>query len=592
MVVSPSNLGTPADSSSPLASTKPLNFVWRPFVSVILSIVLFIFLLHLRRDVLLYSMHQFGSNLMTAQVVELQLFSVVWIFFLSLIVDFLGARRGILGFYLFSLAFAALVSIKPSIFSLQMALEFFAVAEILLVLVILKASAVYYKGFRFLVFLSVIYGFSVILLHFESPVFAPNLPLPHFHHSAWILTAFALLGSVLIYFVWPSYQNEIRQYDLERFREILKSITRLKAWAAMISLGTFLFFTVLFFKIAVLYYFPALLDIDDGYEEASFLFGFGSIVGFFIYSFIFKNTPYLGRVVGASLALAILCLLGIGFLSMSEELIWCLVALVGVFVGSGVLVFRLLLEATGVVGFATGCGISLLLAGAAYSIFGLTIFQSFHEVSSGVEKHHLYIHLWWSGIFLLVIPMFLMLLLPNIKLSAPLLKGTRAQVGSTLAQYWKGESSLSSAFWLLSVVGRWIVIFILFWAVFSFWFPSNLSHLIQDVSSGTDFSKLPIDWYRLASFGVVLSICGVIIGLFLVVSVWRCGRKALWLWRYLSRVITVLSLLRNILLFFGISTAIYLHFHPEIMAKYVGKFESSELSRSQGSQSSKSLLSS
>ncbi len=560
-------------SSTPHSSSRQKSvFFWRPFLGIFLAIILFIFLSRLHGDLLLYSMHQFGQNVFTFQIFSLQLISVIWVLFLGLIVDFIGARAGIISFFIFSLGFSVLACTKISISSSQFALEIFSLAEILLVLVIFKTSAIYYKNLKFFIFLAIVYTFITVLMHFERPVFMPGLPMPNLQKFGILLAILSIALGSLCYFLWPSDEDEKRQYDLLKFREILSPICRLKGWAVMVSLGVLFFYLILFFKLAVLYYFPAVLDIDDGYQEAVFLFGFGCIVGCFVYSFIFKNTPYLGRVIGASLALAIFCLLGIGFLSMSEELIWCLVALVGVFLGSIVLLFRLLLDASGVAGFATACSVSILLAAAVYAFPGLTAFQGFHDLSiQEIAKHHLYLHLWWSGIFLLVIPMILMFLVPNVRLSFPITTGSRVKLSNTLKGYWRGEFTLSSAFWLLSVLGRWIGIFILFWLIFAFWFPSNLEEVFGKKVIGSMLSPMDIDWYHLSVFGLFLSIFGIIIGLFLVVSVWRCGRRSLWIWRYLSRVIVILSLIRNLLLLFGVSMGIYLHFHPEIMAKYLTK---------------------
>ncbi len=560
--------GAEANKSSHQSSDQVLGFFWRPLAGVLLAILLFVSLLRLHGNLLIYAKHEFGE-FFVAQLFSLQLFPVVGLLFLGLIVDVIGARIALFSFFLGAFLFSVLIAFPLSFYSAQLALEIFCFTEILLVLVVFKAAAIYCKGMKFLVFLALSYAVAVIFIHFQPPFAAVSVASKSLQNLGLILTVLSFIFGVIAYFLWPSLTHENRQYVLLKFRDILLPLIDIKGWGAMISVGVFLFYLVFFFKLAVSYYFPVVLDIDDGYEEAVFLFGFGSLVGFFLYAFIFKNTPYPGRVVAASLALAIFCLLGIGFLSMSEELIWCLVALVGVFLGSIILVFQSLLRASGVPGIATALSFALLIFAIGYIFCERIVFEIFH--AAGIPealKHHHYIQLWWFGIFLLAIPMLLMLVLPGVKKSGAIPSGKNVTVLGVLGQYWRGEATLASTFWLLSVLGRWIVFSILFWVIFAFWFPSGLKNIVNIKSSEGVVSPMQMDWYHLSIFGVVLTLFGIVAGIFLLVCVWRAGRRSLWIWRYLSRVVMILSLLRNLLLCFGVSAGLYLHFHPEIMSKY------------------------
>ena len=549
------------------------SFFGRPLIVLILSVLLWISFLYVQRDMFVYFFEHSGVQFFTSVLFQVQLLAIMWIFLLGLIVDFFGARKGLQIFFVGAVLFFGLaLTMNHSLYFAQIALQVSVAVQILLILVIFKALGIYVRGMQFSLSISILYTIFSLLLHFKTPIFFPHLILPNFYRLTAVLLGISIILGIVSCFLWPSSSQERAQYDVEKFIHLLRPIYRLKAWPIMISLGVLLFFVVVFFKLAVLYCFPVLISIDDGYEEAVFLFGLGVIVGLFIYSLIFKNTPYLGRVIGASLSLSIICLLGIGFLSMSEELVWCLVALVGVFSGSVVLLFRLLLDIVGAEAFATACGVSILIGGGSCALLDVTIFQKIHHLPAAHSMHVFYVHLWWVGILLLGIATVGSLLVPNIRLSMPVVKGVHVRVMETLGQYFRGEASLFSAFWQLSIVGRWIVISLLFWTLFFFWLPSNLLHLMQlkgpTPRDGIE-SWMSIDWYHLLQFGLILSLFGIVMSFFLMVSVWRSGCQSLWIWRYLSRVVVVMVFLRNIILLGGMCAGFYMHFHPEIAQEYL-----------------------
>jgi hypothetical protein len=457
-----------------------------------------------------------------------------------------------------------------SLYFSQLTLQLSVITEILFVLVVCKSFAIYAKGVHFCFAFSLIYLVFASLLHFQSPIFGAHIESSSLQKMALSFGVSSLVLSGLAYFLWPSFGEERKQYDLKKFLNLLRPFYDIKTWPVTLSLSLLLCFSIVFFKLMVLYAFPILVGIEDGYEEAVFLFGFGMIVGFFLYSFLFKETFYLGRVVALSLALAVLCLLGIGFLSMSEQLVWCLVALVGVFLGSLVLLFRLLKDLVGPEAFAIGCALVTLLAGGTYALLSLTMLREAHHFNPKVLSAHLfYSHLWWVGIFLLLVAGLLSAISHHHRAGS--LEGNHVRLFSVLADYFSGKASLKSTFWLLSVVGRWIFLSFFFWILIFFWVPQNTIHLVGVLLSVADpnFEKwLSMDWYHLFQAGLILSLVGIFVSFFMMVSVWRSGVRSTWLWRYLSRVIVVMVFLRSFILLFGVSVGLYLHSHPEVMSQY------------------------
>ena len=554
------------------------TFFWRPLLSIALSIFLWISFLYLQRDLLGYSLEHFGTSFFAAMLLQIQLLSIVWIFLLGLMVDFLGARTSLLLFFAGSMLFcvSALLS-NHSMYFAQLSLQLSIIIQILLILVALKALAIYSKGIRFCLALSMLFSLFSILLHFKSPALLLNSQETDFSHLALILLGISVVLGGLSYFLWPSWAQEKARYDLQKFRHLLRPFYQIRTWPVLFALGLLLFFSLVFLKLAILYTFPALLNLDNVHEEAGLLLSFGMIVGFFIYSLLFKQSPYIGRIVGLNFLLAILCLLGIGFLSMSEELLWCLVALVGVFLGSIVLLFRGLLELLGAESFATACAASALLGGLAYVVLGTTIFHQLRTVHEAHLMHEACVQLWWIGLAMLAVTAIVLLIPQKGRKSTVLSLGTHAHILEVLGRYYRGELSLASAFWLLSVLGRWILIMGLFWILFFFWLPANAIYLMK-------FNAIPghenlnhlrsVDWNDLLKFGLVLSVVGIPVSFFSMVSVWRSGRLSLWIWRYLSRVFVMMVFLRNWIFFAAMCFGVYLHFHPEFIQHYLNQVSS------------------
>jgi hypothetical protein len=256
---------------------------------------------------------------------------------------------------------------------------------------------------------------------------------------------------------------------------------------------------------------------------------------------------------------------------MSEQLVWCLVALVGVFLGSAVLLFKLLKDLVRPEAFAVGCALVILLAGCTYALLSLTILREVHHLNPGILSAHLfYSHLWWVGIALLLFAGVFSALSHHPR--GVSLEGEHVRAFGVLAAYFSGKASLKSTFWLLSVVGRWIFLSFFFWVLIFFWVPQNTLHFMGLSLSMIDQNSetwLSMDWYHLFQAGLIFSVVGILVSFFMMVSVWRSGIRSLWLWRYLSRVIVVMVFLRSFILLFGVCAGLYLHFHPDLILQYV-----------------------
>jgi len=531
------------------------KFYKTPLLAALLSMSVWILFAHFRGQVMVYGMKILSSNFGIISL-SIGMVGVLWLLIFGLMVDFLGAKRSLGLFAGINIICSLLWALPLKQYTFHLAFLFSGLSQILLMLCLLKIFATYYQGRRFLPVLSTFFVLNVLFTYLSTSSTEPPLLSVSAFHQLGI--GFALLFSVLflvLAVILPSVQEEKNCVGLMRFRDILRPLTQFKAWGSILVIGMLLAFVEHFFYFLVGVYFPNVLEIHEGGTEASVLFGAAFTVGILLYGIVFQDSPDLSRVLGLSLLLAILALLGIGFLSMSEVLVWSLVALTGLFLGSTVLLFRILALSSNLGGFATGCALAFFVSGILYVLL-------FHIVGRALHEHMLGLgHLWLCGVLYIAVAAILSASLGRLTFKPKTSSGAVLHLKTVLISYWRGGASLGSAFWLLSLLGRWIVMLSFFWILLSLWMPLLAEKLAKSANYHPSSLLKIAPFLPLGECALLLSVFGSILGFYLMVSVWRCGRSAYWVWRYLSRVVVTVSFLRNIIFLMFALTALWLHFY-------------------------------
>ncbi|NCX93303.1 MAG: hypothetical protein EBX40_01340 [Gammaproteobacteria bacterium] len=432
-----------------------------------------------------------------------------------------------------------------SFYSFSFGLLLFSLAQVFLMLSLYKLIAIYGRGRWFLLSIA---GFYV-LNRFGASWLVGWMPsaqsLSQLSHLSFAVLVGAIALLVAFYFGLPKLAVEEAQYRMEKLRDILKPVVSVQAWLLILLMAASGIFISETFPLLTRVCLGGILGFDaQDFLNAIRVFDVSVALGYLLYAIFFYDHARKSAVIAISLGLALLCFLGVGYLSMSSILIWTLIALAGIFLGSSVLLFALLLNRVRPAAFAFALSLSIM-ASLFFHQFEMNSFSFYFGHPSTVAALKM---LWLRGILELgFIGALVLLVRPAVTESASSLP--HPHVFSALKQYWKGQASLGSAFWLLFVLGVGAIFMSSVVVLLNILLPWLLPMMSTHVQAKTLLHDME------HHFGLVFMLFSLVLAVstvFTFMVVWKCSRASKRFVRYTARFITLGSAL-GALLYLGIS---------------------------------------
>lgn len=508
-----------------------------PLIFAIVALIFWIVERQLYQGASSYAIQNFGHELIVGQILGTSALSTLRFILVGLLIDLLGGRRSLVLFFLLSFIFSTLWVYQDSSVEYGLGNQFFAIAEVFFIIGLYKFIAIYATEKTFLISIAVLLCLNTLLMSY----------LPHILHHGSSHETFELLGigvavvglifAACAQFILPKQKAENSLYPMANFSEIISPLRKPRTWCIIVALSIMLLYLGDFFGFLVGGYFGPVLHISSASASGALAaFTVAAAIGYVIYAIIFRDSTQKNRVIALSNILIIVCMLGIGYFSMSEVLIWALVVLTGLFFGSSVLLFGALLKESKVIGFATVCGI-VLVVGVILKLFFIRFLLaptiSAHGGQHGLEA------MWMIGALLLIVPAVLSFIsVKNDSEKKDEKIYPHPTIKARLMSFWRGEFSLQTTFWQLFVLGQGFILFTVCWMLMVVTLPVIMPTFV----AGGHFQAPSFQYYFLASVISIAAAANLICTSFSFIAIWRSAKKSSSrFWKSIARVVVIFS---------------------------------------------------